>query len=47
MDAAAIAGSQLVAGFEPTRKEQSIGSCLSDPKTNMSGLLEESQVGAF
>jgi hypothetical protein len=47
MAAAAIAGSQLAAGLKPTHKEQSISSCLSDPKSKMSGLLEESQFGAF
>jgi len=47
MGATAIAGSELAAGLKPTRKEQSISSCLSDPKANMNGLLEESQFGAF
>ena len=47
LGAAAIAGSELAAGLKPTTKEQSIGGCWNYTSSEMSGLLGESQFGAF
>jgi hypothetical protein len=47
LGAAAIEGSELAAVLKPTRKEQSIGGCWNYTSSEMSGLLGESQFGAF